>query len=93
MNGMKIWQDIEIQNSTFTIICAIIIGLETDILFRVFLLVPGQMYWVLYGLSVSGLQLIWLSAGFVTPFKVLLATIIGVTIMRPLLNVIRYNQI
>jgi len=63
-----------------------VIGLEADILLRVFILVPGQTYWLFYGWTPAILQVIWLTAGFITPIKVTLAAlmtiIIGYSIMR-----------
>ena len=57
-----------------------VIGLESDVLTRVFLLVPGQTYWLFYGFSVEELQLLWLGAGIVTPIKVFIAVILMVTV-------------
>jgi hypothetical protein len=63
-----------------------IIGLEADILFRIFLLVPCQTYWVFYGWTPAQLQLIWLAAGVITPVKVALAALatimLGFSLMR-----------
>jgi hypothetical protein len=63
-----------------------IIGLEADILFRIFLLVPCQTYWVFYGWTPAQLQLIWLAAGIITPVKVALAAVatimLGFSLMR-----------
>jgi hypothetical protein len=61
-----------------------IIGLESDILVRIFILIPGQFYWFFYGIPVEELQLLWLAAGFITPIKVVLATIATLAICRPL---------
>ncbi len=90
--GMKAWNNKKEWENSITILFATVIGLETDILFRIFLLIPCQMYWILYGLSVTGLQLIWLSAGFVTPVKVFLASIVGLIVIRPILDIVRNNQ-
>jgi hypothetical protein len=66
-----------------------VIGLESDILVRIFILVPGQTYWFFYGMPVEELQLLWLAAGFITPIKVILAAIATLAICKPLL---RYFQ-
>jgi hypothetical protein len=63
-----------------------VIALETDILFRVFLLVPGQAYWFFYGLTPEMLYGMWLVAGFITPIKVVLAAIVAVTLGLQLLR-------
>lgn len=78
----------ETQKTTVLLLFCGIIGLELDILFRVVLFVPGQMYWLFYGLDVSQLQLLWLAAGIVTPIKVAFATavivMLGLTLLRGL---------
>lgn len=63
-----------------------VIGLEADILVRIFILIPGQVYWFFYGLPVEELQLMWLVAGFITPIKVIAATIVSVAIGKSLLR-------
>ncbi|MHA1638165.1 MAG: hypothetical protein ACTSUB_09145 [Candidatus Thorarchaeota archaeon] len=63
-----------------------VIGLESDILLRIFILIPGQTYWIFYGLTPEMLQLMWAFAGFITPLKVLVASIVvvilGLTLLR-----------
>jgi hypothetical protein len=76
---------IRIGLQTLTIAFAAVIGLEADILFRVFVLVPGQAYWFFYGFTVADLQYIWLSAGFITPIKVLLSAIATIMITKTVL--------
>ncbi len=83
LNSNTIKQKIQ-ENEKVLSTLAIIIGLETDILFRVFVFVPCQTYWFFYGLTGEQLQLIWIGAGFITPIKVLLATIIGLSIIMSL---------
>ena len=68
-----------------------VIALETDILFRVFVLVPGQTHWFFYGWTVTELYYIWLGAGFITPIKVVLATIVAITLGRQLLRVLEQH--
>ncbi|MFW9925960.1 MAG: hypothetical protein ACFFDM_04240 [Candidatus Thorarchaeota archaeon] len=64
------------------------IALETDILFRVFVLVPGQTYWFFYGWTPVELALIWSVAGFITPIKVVLAAIVSVTLGLQILRIL-----
>lgn len=52
------------------------IGLEADILFRIFLLVPCQTYRFIYGWPVEGLQLAWALGAVVTPIQVTLSALI-----------------
>jgi hypothetical protein len=65
-----------------------IIGLESDILLRVFILVPGQTYWLFYGMTPELLQVIWLTAGFITPLKVILGMILTMTLGISLLQIL-----
>ncbi|MCD6530104.1 hypothetical protein J7L06_07465 [Candidatus Bathyarchaeota archaeon] len=54
---------------------AAFIGLEADILFRIFLFIPCGTYWLFYGLTREALYAIWsVPAPLITPFKVLVST-------------------
>ena len=72
---------------------AAIIGLEADILFRVFVLVPGQTYWLFYLLTPDALYWIWVTAGIITPTKVALGTIFTITIGYSLLQLLPRTEI
>jgi len=51
------------------------LGLEADILLRIFILVPCQAYHFFYGLTPETLVALWaVPAPLITPFKVLLST-------------------
>jgi hypothetical protein len=75
------------RTTTLLVLCSLI-GLESDILFRIVLLVPGQTYWLFYGLEPSQLQLLWLAGAIVTPIKVALGTavvvVLGLALLRGL---------
>jgi len=63
------------------------LGLEADVLLRIFILVPCQAYHFFYGLTPETLVALWaVPAPLVTPFKVLLSTflaaLVGPRIMR-----------
>jgi hypothetical protein len=76
-----------LMRSTATrLVLATVIGLESDILVRIFILIPCQTYWFFYGFTVEELQLMWLAAGFITPLKVILASIATVVIGLPLVR-------
>jgi hypothetical protein len=81
-----VWSNTSEHYKLLMLVFCSVIALETDILFRVFVLVPGQTYWFFYGWTATDLYFIWLGAGFITPIKVLLATIIVVTLGRQLLR-------
>jgi hypothetical protein len=69
----------------FYALCAFI-GLEADILFRIFMLIPGQTYKFFYGFSTEVLSLIWTAGAFVTPIQVgvavLLSTFLGPVLVK-----------
>ncbi|MFX0107126.1 MAG: hypothetical protein ACFE7R_02490, partial [Candidatus Hodarchaeota archaeon] len=70
-----------------------VIGLEADILLRVFILVPGQTYWLFYGLEPAQLQLLWVGAAFITPIKVALATIVSIVLGLSLMQFLNQDEI
>ncbi len=74
------WSDSTEKKNLFNLVLCTVIGLESDVLTRVFILVPGQMYWVIYGMTPEVLQGLWLLAGIITPIKVFMAIIVMVTI-------------
>ena len=65
------------------------IGLEADILFRIFLFVPCQTYRTLFLFTVEELHTIWLAGAVITPIQVAVSTV-GVSIIGvPLLKITR----
>ena len=52
------------------------IGLEADVLFRIFLFIPCQTYRVLYGLPVEALQYIWYAGAVTTPVQVTISALV-----------------
>ena len=67
--------------------CALI-GLEADILFRIFVLIPGQTYRLFYGFTPEILGVIWAASALVTPIQVgiaiLMTVFIGPMLVRTL---------
>ncbi len=88
VTSRNIWTNTGEPYKLLLLIFTTVIALETDILFRVFVLVPGQTYWFFYGWTPTELYYIWLGAGFITPIKVLLATVVAITLGRQLLQVL-----
>ncbi len=82
-----IWSNTSERNKLLLLLFCTVIALETDILFRVFVLMPGQIHWIL-GMTPEILYGIWLVAGIITPIKVVLAAIVVVTLGRQLLRII-----
>jgi hypothetical protein len=65
------------------------IGLEADVLFRIFLFIPCQTYQLFYTFDLGALTAIWTSGAIVTPVKVLLSTIATVLIGGPVVRFLR----
>jgi len=64
------------------------VGLEADVLFRIFLFVPCQTYRFLYGLPVEALQAIWVAGAVVTPIKVTISALVTASLGLRLLKII-----
>ena len=75
-----------LSSTNLKLILATVIGLELDILVRIFILIPGQIYWIYYVMPVEVLQGLWIVAGIVTPIKVILAAIAAIAIGQSLLH-------
>jgi hypothetical protein len=46
------------------------IGLESDVLFRIFLFVPLQTYKIFYGFNLEAMRGFWIAGAFLTPIQV-----------------------
>jgi len=82
-----IWSDTSERNNVILLLFCAVIGLESDILFRVFVLIPGQVHWVL-GMTPEILYEIWLVAGIITPIKVVLSAFVVVTLGMQILRIL-----
>ncbi|NWF96520.1 MAG: hypothetical protein HXY34_10315 [Candidatus Thorarchaeota archaeon] len=69
-------------------LCAAVLGLEADVLFRLFLLVPCQTYSLFYGLTPDQLAVLWAAASIIVPAKVALATVFTAALNKRLENVV-----
>ena len=83
------FQDSEFQRLPLKLAVAVFVGLEADILFRIFLLIPGQGYSILFGWDAAFLQLVWGSGAIIAPLKVVLAIVATVIIGPPLINALK----
>lgn len=79
------------ESTRLPIVLAVIafVGLEADVLFRIFILIPCQTYRIFYGWNVEDLQFIWGSGAVITPIKVVLSSMAAVAIGHPLLETLR----
>lgn len=64
------------------------IGLESDVLFRIFLFIPVGTYQTIYGLPEEILASIWVAGALITPIKVAVSTLLT-TFIAPRLNILR----
>ncbi len=69
-----------------------VIGLESDILTRVFIFIPCNTYSLFYGLTTEQLQILWLGAAVTTPLKVAIAVVVAVTIGMALVRQLTPGQ-
>lgn len=67
------------------------IGLEADILFRIFVLVPCQTYQLFYGFTAETLQAIWGAAAFITPIQAVISMAVTTLIGPRALQLIRHD--
>ncbi len=63
-----------------------LIGLEADVLFRIFLFIPCQTYTSLFNFTVADLRVIWGAGAIVTPIQVGLSSVFTATLVPPLLT-------
>jgi hypothetical protein len=81
-----------IWHPKLSIVIGAFIGLEADILFRIFVLVPLRGYKLFYGLSYELLTVIWsVPAPLITPVKVSISLLLSV-ILIPSINKIFKNH-
>ena len=73
----------------YVIALSAFIGLEADVLFRIFILVPCQTYQIIYALDVSGLQSWWAIGAVETSTKAALSTLISMIVAPPAIKAAR----
>ena len=86
--SIQIWPTHQTQDQWLRLLFCAIIGLEADILLRVFILIPLGTYWFFYGMTPEFLYWLWLTAGIITPLKVALSAVFTVTIGFSLLQIL-----
>ncbi|MCK5625384.1 hypothetical protein KAI11_00860 [Candidatus Bathyarchaeota archaeon] len=76
----------KLERSPYIYVFCALIGLEADILFRIFVFIPGQTYRLFYGFTPEILEIIWAAGALVTPIQVgiaiLMTGIIGPVLIR-----------
>lgn len=79
----------ELNRLPYVIALSALIGLEADILFRIFVFIPCQTYRLFYGLNLGILIPIWVEAAAITPIKVGISILVTTTFGPPLIKAIR----
>jgi hypothetical protein len=81
-----------LKNDLFLYGFCAFIGLEADILFRIFVFIPGQTFRSIYGLPIEALQSIWVAGALITPFKVAISTSITALLGSRLARIYLRNE-
>ena len=84
----NMWQLVS-SKLAFKLGVAAFIGLEADVLFRIFLLIPCQTYNLFYGWNIDVLQGIWSLGAIWTPIKVTASIVVTVLVGYPLITTLR----
>jgi hypothetical protein len=91
--SMMVFGDRFLKNSSpnvsLRLALAAFIGLEADVLFRIFLLVPGGTYQYFYGWDIDTLRTVWVSGAIETPLKAALSTSATAIIGKPVVDLIK----
>jgi hypothetical protein len=65
------------------------VGLEADILFRIFLLIPLQTYSLFYGFTPEAMEGMWVLGAFITPIQVGIAILFTMIIYPPIQKAVK----
>jgi hypothetical protein len=79
----------EPKRLTIILLAAAFVGLEADILFRVFLLIPLQTYRFFYGLDPASLQAVWFAGAALTPLKAIMSSLATLLVGLPLVKTLK----
>ena len=82
------------RNLFYALVLCAFVGLEADVLFRIFVLVPCQTYRIFWqDMDLSVLRLWWVAGAAVTPIQVAVSILITTTVGLPLIRIIRKTGI
>lgn len=70
----------------YTVALCTFIGLEADVLFRIFVFIPCQTYKIFYDYGVEALRSIWVLGAAETPIKVAISILVASIIVPPLIK-------
>ena len=91
---MKKWRDLWSTRSNggkllYLVALSTFVGLEADVLFRIFILVPCQTYQSIFEWDAGMLQSIWAFGAVETSIKAVLSTLVSVVVTIPLIKAVR----
>jgi hypothetical protein len=75
----------EAKKLPFLLAFSTFIGLEADVLFRIFVFIPCQTYRLFYGFEIETLQIIWTVGAVATPLKIFFAIVFTILVGYPLI--------
>ena len=85
----KLWNTKSSSCLIYILALSTFIGLEADVLFRIFVFIPCQTYKLFYNLDVIGLQSIWVVGAVETSTKAALSTLIAAIVGLPIIGAVR----
>lgn len=85
----NLWSTRSSTRLIYIIALSTFIGLEADVLFRIFVFIPCQTYKIFYGLNIQMLQGIWVLGAVETSTKAALSTLTASIIGSPIVVAIR----
>lgn len=85
----KLWNIKSKAGLVYILALSTFIGLEADVLFRIFILIPCQTYRLFYDWDVGVLQAIWAMGAVETPIKAAISTIVTVMVGPPIIHIAR----
>lgn len=84
----KLWK-LKSKGLIYTVAMCVFIGLEADVLFRIFVFIPCQTYRLFYDYGVETLRSIWIAGAAETPIKVAISIVVTTIIGPPIIKVLR----
>jgi hypothetical protein len=80
------------RNPKIAVIVSTFLGLESDILFRIFVLIPGRGYNIFYGFTTEMLVMIWsIPAPIITPIKVIISIFLATLLIPSIFRTLKAN--
>lgn len=83
----KLWNIKSKARLFYILALSTFIGLEADVLFRIFILIPCQTYRLFYDLDVGALQAIWAVGAVETPIKAAISAIVTILVGPPIIRI------